>query len=590
MAVPTSTLDQNIILRGGTLTAAVVDTKLGLVIAAGSITDNSGNISFGNENLLTTGTLSTGAISATSVNIGADADPGTANTAGVLKMWSGGDNAFFTSLATGTQTASANYTLPVARPTASGQALLSTNADPSVMSWGTDFGSNDLLTLGNVTGLQLISSVADGTAPLIVTSTTVVANLNADQLDGIEGSALVPYTGADKAVDLGAQNLTTTGVVTSGNIVVGPSLPKLVKIRCTDGDPTTGLIVFDSTSYAPTTFGLWMQDASFEGVTVDTNGNWTGWGDVYFNYSSDGDCWFNNGGGTARFRGDLVGKTITGTSFVIGANSLGSTEFGYLNNQNQGVKTNNSPRFVECSFGTIGPGGELLVCASGSITDSTGAITFGDEDLSTTGEMKAATGHFGDAATNYAAFAADGTLKFHGDATVWKDINLGSAQTQQPASSAPSVTTFLDNAGADTDIATLGFAAGDKVGGTFELQHDYKEGSGIYFHIHFQCDGAPSGTDNVAWEIDYTIVRDDATMAATANISTGDVAIATQYKQYSADWSVVAGTNLLIGDQISFKLTRVAAAGDAYAGECKLKTVGLHYEIDTVGSRTITTK
>jgi len=206
------------------------------------------------------------------------------------------------------------------------------------------------------------------------------------------------------------------------------------------------------------------------------------------------------------------------------------------------------------------------------------------------GDCRAATGHFGDAATNYAAFAADGTLKFHGEATVWKDINLGSAQTQQPASSAPSVTTFLDNAGADTDIATLGFAAGDKVGGTFELQHDYKEGSGIYFHIHFQCDSAPSGTDNVAWEIDYTIVRDDATMAATANISTGDVAIATQYKQYSADWSVVAGTNLLMGDQISFKLTRVAAAGDAYAGECKLKTVGLHYEIDTVGSRTITTK
>jgi len=99
------------------------------------------------------------------------------------------------------------------------------------MSWGTDFGSNDLLTLGNVTGLQLISSVADGTAPLIVTSTTVVANLNADQLDGIEGSALVPYTGADKAVDLGTQNLITTGQVTTGALRVEYPVDDIAKFK-----------------------------------------------------------------------------------------------------------------------------------------------------------------------------------------------------------------------------------------------------------------------------------------------------------------------------------------------------------------------
>ena len=48
-------------------------------------------------------------------------------------------------------------------------------------------GSN-LDVVGNITGSRLISDVAQGTAPLTVTSTTVVTNLNADLLDGQQGS------------------------------------------------------------------------------------------------------------------------------------------------------------------------------------------------------------------------------------------------------------------------------------------------------------------------------------------------------------------------------------------------------------------
>jgi hypothetical protein len=47
-----------------------------------------------------------------------------------------------------------------------------------------------ILSAGTVTGTRLISTVATGTAPLTVASTTKVTNLNADLLDGIEASAL----------------------------------------------------------------------------------------------------------------------------------------------------------------------------------------------------------------------------------------------------------------------------------------------------------------------------------------------------------------------------------------------------------------
>ena len=37
--------------------------------------------------------------------------------------------------------------------------------------------------------------------------------------------------------------------------------------------------------------------------------------------------------------------------------------------------------------------------------------------------------------------------------------------------------------------------------------------------------------------------------------------------------------------QILFTLERVASAGDAYSGDALIATVGVHYEVNTLGSR-----
>jgi len=47
---------------------------------------------------------------------------------------------------------------------------------------------------------------------------------------------------------------------------------------------------------------------------------------------------------------------------------------------------------------------------------------------------------------------------------------------------------------------------------------------------------------------------------------------------------------VIIGDQFMFTLTRVAATGDAYAGDALIETAGIHYQVDTIGSRAIATK
>lgn len=210
-------------------------------------------------------------------------------------------------------------------------------------------------------------------------------------------------------------------------------------------------------------------------------------------------------------------------------------------------------------------------------------------NLEVAGKTSSGSAEIGDA-TNYTKIETDGTLEFNGTATVWKDINMGASQLSRPASSQPGLDTFVDENGADTGIETYAFAVGEKVHGSFEMQHDYKEGSDFTFHVHWQGITAPSGTDNVQWRLTYTLMRGGATLDAVTTIDTPDSTIDTQYMGVHSDFTAITGTNYVIGDQFLFTLERVASTGDAYAGDALITTAGIHYEIDTVGSRLIGTK
>lgn len=62
----------------------------------------------------------------------------------------------------------------------------------------------------NVVGSRLVSTVADGTAPLVVTSTTKVTNLNADLLDGVTSTQFVRSDSTSTADIFGLASFTKT--------------------------------------------------------------------------------------------------------------------------------------------------------------------------------------------------------------------------------------------------------------------------------------------------------------------------------------------------------------------------------------------
>ena len=174
------------------------------------------------------------------------------------------------------------------------------------------------------------------------------------------------------------------------------------------------------------------------------------------------------------------------------------------------------------------------------------------------------------------------TIKFVDDATVWEDVNIDLSPLQTGGTKPGFVTI------ASTNVRLLSYDVGEDVDGSLEIPHAYKLGSIITPHIHFLPTLGPTGTDNVKFELEYFIVNLDGTVAGSITVDTGDIAIDTQWKRYSANFGTFS--NAVLEGQIGFKVTRVAAAGDAYAGEAAITTFGFHYEIDTVGSRQIQTK
>ena len=193
------------------------------------------------------------------------------------------------------------------------------------------------------------------------------------------------------------------------------------------------------------------------------------------------------------------------------------------------------------------------------------------------------------APTSFSKFELDGTLEFNGDATVFKDINIGASTLSGPIGLQPDTVNYVDENGADTGIATLGIAVGEGFSGQFEFQHDYKEGSDIVFHVHWQGIAAPTGTDKVQWQLTYTVGAEGATLDAPTVI-TFESDFDTQYAFKRSDSASITGTNFNIEDQFVFTLERIAASADEYGGDALAATVGIHYELDTVGSRQVLTK
>lgn len=195
---------------------------------------------------------------------------------------------------------------------------------------------------------------------------------------------------------------------------------------------------------------------------------------------------------------------------------------------------------------------------------------------------------FGDIVNgNYSEIEADGTLKFNGNATVWRDINLSGASLVAGGSAAPDPISFVDS-----NLLVYGFDGSnttERLYGSCEMQHDYKEGSDIELHIHWTPTTTNVGT--VQWKVYYTWQNNAGAIFAAPTLLTpavsnsGGVAWANNYTTVAT----ISGAGKTINSQLVFQIFRVPTE-DTYTGDAALMQFGIHYQCDTTGSRLLNTK
>jgi hypothetical protein len=231
---------------------------------------------------------------------------------------------------------------------------------------------------------QISSGVAQGTAPLVITSTTKVTNLNADLLDGNDSTAFLFTTGGTLTNNL---RITKTDTTSSGT------------------GSTTALWV----DTPPNTISMFIGDAaSTSGYGVDSysgdirfNGSNVAWGDLAY-YPTGGDAAENG-----HFRFSVNGSTISSTpNAKIGVGNLFVAGGGLI-----GIGTNDPQKGIDYRQGGAavtgltaqqpgGPGnqGIRLVASEPAVFFHTDVNTAGTRSGAQTASASVGFGYFSAAA------------------------------------------------------------------------------------------------------------------------------------------------------------------------------------------------
>lgn len=191
--------------------------------------------------------------------------------------------------------------------------------------------------------------------------------------------------------------------------------------------------------------------------------------------------------------------------------------------------------------------------------------------------------------SNYTEFEADGTMKLVGNATVFDDL-LPHSVTVGAGASAPSFTAFNGNLKA---YEFVGATTLKELNMSFQIPHSYKEGSDIVPHVHLHIpDDVTGGTIKFYFEYNWTNV-DQTGVVATTTISGTTVRTPSQGINTNSKliFPAITGTGKTISSIISCRIYRDPTdVADTFAASVWMKAADLHYEKDTIGSRTTLVK
>lgn len=191
--------------------------------------------------------------------------------------------------------------------------------------------------------------------------------------------------------------------------------------------------------------------------------------------------------------------------------------------------------------------------------------------------------------TNNTTFGADGTMTLNGDATVWDDLRV--QILTRTGSVAPSYTAGF---GGNANLYAYSFRKDQTNNVYFEVQLPHTwAGTTVYPHVHWSP--SETGTGNIRWILEYTWVNMNGTFGTSESYNMDStVSTNSQWKHIVAhnETGIIPTVNQ---NQVSSMLIcRLYRAGgvspDTLNSNASLVAFDIHYEINSMGSNTITDK
>lgn len=182
------------------------------------------------------------------------------------------------------------------------------------------------------------------------------------------------------------------------------------------------------------------------------------------------------------------------------------------------------------------------------------------------------------------AIDADGKGTGQNFTVLYQDINF-EALSLGTGASAPDLINVFGTGG----IKGLGFDGNvtlEQVYGGGEMLHDYKEGTDISFHVHWMPTTNTAG--DVKWNLEYSWynAETDAEIPAPQTISVVQSSGGDDWKAHVIEFPTISGIGKKIGSHLKFRFYRNPSDGaDTYPDDAVLDSIGVHYQVDSDGSR-----
>jgi hypothetical protein len=192
---------------------------------------------------------------------------------------------------------------------------------------------------------------------------------------------------------------------------------------------------------------------------------------------------------------------------------------------------------------------------------------------------------------------SSGEMVFNGDATVWDDLRITPGSFDRPGASDPTYVLYYPNGGAIGTYA-LQFAKDNIASFTVQLPHGYKQGSNIFIHLHWNTGvrGAQESGSTVGWKVDYCWANINGVFDDMQVADLSDTCDGVAHKHLMTPEVQITGTNKHISSMLICNIRRSdTGTDDTWTGTASgqlpiLLEVDFHYEIDTVGSKTQSSK